>query len=300
MVDEVKTNFDEDEKTFSSRKSSFADELSKKLGKKNQTSINDDKEAEMVDEVKTNFDEDEKTFSSRKSSFADELSQKLGKKNQTSINDDKEAEKSDALQTNFDENEKIVSSRKTSFADELSKKLGLPKVNSSPKDDISVPDGATNKEDFVDQINVDMEVVKPALTTVNKAKARPKTSVKRRPSTKAGRKKVSDISVFDDGSKEKDVDTVDSDSVENQQTKTSITRKPSFKPPVGGVSLFGGSNPLDVLKAKKRNSITPLSPENLDQEKQINAPSNDEEKKDEKEDNKSSTTIDPKRLSLTK
>jgi len=300
MVDEVKTNFDEDEKTFSSRKSSFADELSKKLGKKNQTSINDDKEVEKVDALQTNFDENEKIVSSRKTSFADELSQKLGVEKKTSINDDKEAEKSDEMNLDFDENEKIVSSRKTSFADELSKKLGLPKVNSSPKDDISVPDGATNKEDFVDQINVDMEVVKPALTTVNKAKARPKTSVKRRPSTKAGRKKVSDISVFDDGSKEKDVDTVDSDSVENQQTKTSITRKPSFKPPVGGVSLFGGSNPLDVLKAKKRNSITPLSPENLDQEKQINAPSNDEDKKDEKEDNKSSTTIDPKRLSLTK
>jgi len=180
---------------------------------------------------------------------------------------------------NFYDNEKTVASRKTSFADVLSQKLGPPEVNSSPKEESkadSVPESHAIKENITDQINMDLEIAKPTLNTVNKA--RPRTSVKRRPSTKAGRKKVTEISVFDDGSNVKDVDTVDSDTVESQKTKASVTRKPSFTPPVGGVSLFGGFNPAEVLKAKKQFKA-PLNPDK-DQGSQINAPSDNKDKDD--------------------
>ena len=148
----------------------------------------------------------------------------------------------------------------------------LLKKNKSPsgEDDTDAGDNkeANDGEDKIDtrlitekevlQINISepADVPKPGLMTVTKS--RPKMSA-RRPPSRAGRKKLEEISVFDD---------LSSDNIQKQTSETvpdgfetspssplsTSTRSAGIKPPVGGISMFGGFNPTDVLK-KKRESI---------------------------------------------
>merc|ERR1711974_369773 len=69
----------------------------------------------------------------------------------------------------------------------------------------------------------------------------------RRPPTRAGRKKVEDISIFTDLTEP----TSKADITANDLEPTSVNKREGAKP-VGGVSLFGGFNPTDVINRKSK------------------------------------------------
>ena len=96
-------------------------------------------------------------------------------------------------------------------------------------------------------INIDdmANVEAKALDTVTKS--RPKINKGRRPPTRAGRKKVEDISIFTDLTEP----TSKADITANDLEPTSVNKREGAKP-VGGVSLFGGFNPTDVINRKSK------------------------------------------------
>ena len=147
----------------------------------------------------------------------------------------------------------------------------LLKKNKSPsgEDDTDAGDNkeANDREDKIDtklitekevlQINIGdpADVPKPGLKTVTKS--RPKMSA-RRPPSRAGRKKLEEISVFDDLSSDnipKQTSETVSDGFETSPSSplSTSSRSAGIKPPVGGISMFGGFNPTDVLKKKKES-----------------------------------------------
>merc|ERR1719410_1303216 len=147
----------------------------------------------------------------------------------------------------------------------------LLKKNKSPsgEDDTYAGDNkeANDREDKIDtklitekevlQINIGdpADVPKPGLKTVTKS--RPKMSARRLPS-RAGRKKLEEISVFKDLSSDnipKQTSETVSDGFETSPSSplSTSSRSAGIKPPVGGISMFGGFNPTDVLKKKKES-----------------------------------------------
>jgi len=88
------------------------------------------------------------------------------------------------------------------------------------------------------------------LTTLTKS--RPRVGGQRRPPSRAARKKEAEISVFTDttdGGHEDEKGVSGQHVIKEEEGKE---EKPVFKPPIGGVSLFGNMNPKDVLKKKQK------------------------------------------------
>merc|ERR1711971_412229 len=83
-----------------------------------------------------------------------------------------------------------------------------------------------------------------ALDTVTRS--RPKMNKGRRPPTRAGRKKVEEISLFTDLTEDKETaaEVLSSEKVEPRQD--------AIRAPIGGISLFGGLNPADVFNNKSK------------------------------------------------
>jgi len=95
----------------------------------------------------------------------------------------------------------------------------------------------------------------PALTTITKS--RPKVSGGRRPPTRAGRRKMEKISVFDDISEETqdNINVEKTENVSNDEPDTPFEKPRMSKAPVGGVSMFGGFNPADLIKKKSKENV---------------------------------------------
>jgi len=88
-----------------------------------------------------------------------------------------------------------------------------------------------------------------ALDTVTRS--RPKMNKGRRPPTRAGRKKVEEISLFTDLTEDKETDAQQT-SAEVLSSENVEPRQDVIRAPIGGISLFGGFNPADVFNNKSK------------------------------------------------
>jgi len=164
----------------------------------------------------------------------------LKRKEKTNVEDELDAE--DIAGSNSDDGNYSIKENKTNEtkeADEVkpiqpSEKNGIKPINDS-------------EEDF-------NSIETPALTTITKS--RPKVSGSRRPPTRAGRKKVEEISVFDDvvDGKTEIIQSSNTEIINDEQTTPSEKTKLT-KAPIGGVSMFGGFNPADLIKKKSKESL---------------------------------------------
>ena len=95
-----------------------------------------------------------------------------------------------------------------------------------------------------------MESKVEVLTTITKS--RPKVGGRRRPPTRSARSKEALTSVFQDTTDGTLEDREDEDQKDDAKEEDNRAEdKPIFKPPTGGVSLFGNMNPKDLLKKKQ-------------------------------------------------
>jgi len=147
---------------------------------------------------------------------------------------DKPEDEVDKDEEDSDSDDDIFDSPKLSKQGKVNNNFNQEKVFVATKD--SVDENIT-----IDPINIDSALDVSTLETVTKN--RPKARPGRRPPTRAGRKRVEDISVFGDG----DNNTEDDNSGVDQEIKEPEKKKA----PVGGVSLFGGFNPASALLSRK-------------------------------------------------
>ena len=110
--------------------------------------------------------------------------------------------------------------------------------------DKTIPDSRQSVSDINDSDLV-IESKTEVLTTLTKS--RPRVGGQRRPPSRAARKKEAELSIFTDTT-----DDAYEDAAENGLSQEGKEEKPVFKPPIGGVSLFGNINSKDVLKKKQK------------------------------------------------
>jgi len=136
-----------------------------------------------------------------------------------------------------DSNKKEEKNEDIDYVEQISEKINVKQINEAGEDFTAVSSVET-----------------PSLTTITKS--RPKVSGGRRPPTRAGRKKVEKISVFDDISDEKQVNIkLANTQIVNDEPDISSEKPKMSKAPVGGVSMFGGFNPADLIKKKSKETV---------------------------------------------
>ena len=120
--------------------------------------------------------------------------------------------------------------------------------------DKTIPDSSQSVSEINDS-DLMIENKTEVLTTLTKS--RPRVGGQRRPPSRAARKKEAENSIFTDTTDGVDEDATEKD-VSSQQIQNDVKEeeekeeKPAFKPPIGGISLFGNMNPKDVLKKKQK------------------------------------------------
>ena len=131
-------------------------------------------------------------------------------------------------------------------------KLDTATKKSDNNIELSIAHKSAVSDSSVLPINVgDMPSVEAkALNTVTKS--RPKMNKGRRPPTRAGRKKVEDISLFTDLTEDKKTEAQQSSAAEILSSENVEPRQEVIKAPIGGVSLFGGFNPTDAFNKKSK------------------------------------------------
>ena len=118
----------------------------------------------------------------------------------------------------------------------------------------TLPDDGKSVLEINDTDDFLMESRVEVLTTITKS--RPKVGGRRRPPTRSARSKDALTSVFQDTTDGALEDREDEDQKEDGKEKeTRAENKPTFKPPTGGVSLFGNMNPKDLLKKKPKVDV---------------------------------------------
>ena len=146
--------------------------------------------------------------------------------------------------------------------DEVDNQPTVPAFDSASPDtekrnDDTVERSSPDSSQSVFEINdSDMLIEKKTEVLTTLTKSRPRVGGQRRPPSRAARKKEAEISIFsdtadggDEDAGENDVPSHHVDVIKEEEGKE---EKPVFKPPVGGVSLFGNMNPKDVLKKKQK------------------------------------------------
>ena len=125
------------------------------------------------------------------------------------------------------------------------------------KNDKEVEQSMARKLESVDSlvlpINIgDMPSVEAkALDTVTRS--RPKMNKGRRPPTRAGRKKVEDISLFTDITEDKETGAQPTSAAEIICSEDVELKREAVKAPIGGISLFGAFNPADAFSKKSND-----------------------------------------------
>jgi len=89
-----------------------------------------------------------------------------------------------------------------------------------------------------------------ALDTVTRS--RPKMNKGRRPPTRAGRKKVEEISLFTDLTEDKETEAQQISAAEILSSENVEPMQEVIKAPIGGISLFGGFNPANTFNKKSK------------------------------------------------
>lgn len=168
------------------------------------------------------------------------------------------------------------------------------KVDTTEKDDKEVEQSKAWKLESVNSrvlsINIgDMPSVKSkALDTVTRS--RPKMNKGRRPPTRAGRKKVEDISMFTDIAEVKETRAQPTSAAEMICTEDVGVepKREVVKAPIGGISLFGAFNPAEALSKKsnekKENGLLGSinsSPDDFSDSPTVATSASKEEDKDE-------------------
>ena len=145
---------------------------------------------------------------------------------------------------------------KSGSSDEAEDTTDAKVDTTTDQDDKEVEQSKARKLESVDSlvlpINIgDMPSVEAkSLDTVTRS--RPKMNKGRRPPTRAGRKKVEDISLFTDIAEDKKTGAqpISAAEIICSEDEDVEPKRETVKAPIGGISLFGSFNPSDALSKK--------------------------------------------------